>query len=263
MKQLVKTVTTWVGIALLLVHNVWAQSDDIAEAFRKPTALEEQRLRALLASPVPPGPIYQRQSFFYEKHAAAVGLGDEVQAEAILREAMRTAPSEHFKFRLSRILLQKGQTAEGNDMASQAVAAANPFVAPIYLAATACDMFSQNKDDAAKRVVTTVMDRIKTAERIAFDDLAKINLFKAARTAMHCLSFVEERAGRVERMVAAAEAAEVQGRKTLSLLTGQSQDVALHTRNDVARSIERRLTAYRLAGRLEDAEKSLADFVRY
>lgn len=253
------------AVLLVLAPGVRAQSDEIGEGFNKPDAAEEQRLRALLAQPVPDGALFETlRRHFREKEVAAFKLGDTAQIVSLRREAVRRLPDPVLKNNLARELLGQGQVVEGNALMREAVAAANPYDGAYMLANIVCDLFNQKQPEAARAALAELAVKIKAAEPGAKADWQKRELFRATSRRAGCLAVQERGLARHAQAIAAAEEAELYGRKALALLVAeQNPRTRLFTHMSVADSIAIRLETYRMAGRLQDSEKALADYLRF
>lgn len=261
---------TWARLFAILTLLAWtqwlgAQTDDIEAGFSKPGPAEEQRLRELLAQPVPQGAsIDVLRQHFLGKDAAANKLGDGAQREANLREAARLLPDANVKNNLARRLIDSGKVEEGNAFMRQAVAAADAPNGTFYLANIACDLVQQNKNDAARAALKEVTARIKAIEADAKNMAVQRVLLRAASRGDQCLSLLEQRFGRFAQAVRAAQDAELSARKALALFSPEQNPPAkLFIQEDVALRIARKLQAYRAAGHLQDAENTLTEYVRY
>lgn len=256
-------------VLTLLASCAWgigAQTEGIATGFKRPDVQEEQRLRAILAEPIPQNAMFESLRLQLKtKEAAATLLSDNAQLELILRAAVRLLPDPVYKHNLARRLLKKGQFEEGNELMRQAIAAINDTgIRAFYSAHMACDLFDQNKYEAARAALSEVTKQIQMAFGNARSDRVKLDLFRSMYIVANCSSNLEERFGRFTQAVEAAELAEKNTRKALALLSSRdSATTILFTQQDVADSIARKLQAYRSAGRLQDAEKTFAEYVRY
>ncbi len=243
-----------------------AQTNDFAAEFSRPDAQEEQRLRAILAEPIPQNALLQTlRQHFWGKDVAARKLGDDDQLENVLRDTARLLPDPVYKNNLSRLLLNKGQITEGNDLLRQAIDSASNVSDRIFWTSNqACDMVHQNKNTQARQAIKEVINQIQVAQRDAKSTGVQQTLYRASAIVNRCLSSLEQRFGRNSQAVEAAELSEQSTRQALALLTSaSSSQQKLFVQKDVADSIARKLQAYRAAGRLHDAEKTLADYVRY
>ena len=265
MKKALKNVT----ILMLWATFSWgigAQTEDIAAGFKRPNVQDEQALRAILAEPIPQNALFDSLRLHLRaKEAAANKLGDEAQLEAVLRAAVRLLPDPVYKNNLARRLLNKGQFEEGNELLRQAVATAeNVSQRILWTSSMACDQVAQNRNETARTAISEAAKQIKIAQQEARADGVQRSLLRSMFIINHCLSFLEERFGRFPQAVEAAELAEQNARKALSLIGNERNTLEiLYIQKEVADGIARKLQAYRAAGRLQDAEQTLAEYMRY
>ena len=264
-KTLIRSVT--LAIVTTFSTSLWAQSIEFTAEFNQLEPQEQQRLRTILAEPTPQNALQKNlRSHFKTKEAAAFKLGDEAQYEIVLREAVRVLPDPVYKNNLSRRLILKGEFEEGNDLLLQAIAtgrdAGSQFY--IFLSNRVCDLVYQNKNAEARSAIADVTNQIKIAQSDAKTIDLQRTLFRSMYKLSRCLSNLEERLGRTAQAVELAERSEQNARKAFSMLNATTSALGtLLIKSDVAESIVRKLQAYRSAGRLQDAEKSLTELVRY
>jgi hypothetical protein len=123
-------------LALLLLATlalgVTAQDDEIASGFKKLDAVEAQRLRAVLAQPVP-SRIDKKilNAYFTQKNDAAHRHNDEKTHESILRQLVE-AVSDAFATRdmLASLLYDSGQFYESIELRLQSIALASAACRP-------------------------------------------------------------------------------------------------------------------------------------
>ena len=96
--------------------------------------------------------------------------------------------------------------------------AVGPAYGALIAAAIVCDLYQQNKPDAARVAIAEVARRVKAFERDAKSDTDKNLLYRATGRTSYCLSSEEEKLGRYEQAVEAAESAERDVRK-VSMIT--------------------------------------------
>lgn len=256
-----------IGLTLsVLAFGLKAQTEEIESGFKKLDAAEEQRLRAVLAEPVPQGVLYDTlRQHIRNKEAAALALGDAAQEEAVRREAVRLLPDSIFKNNLARTLLARGKLDEGNELMRQAYAGEkNRFDKVFFLSNIVCDLVNQNKNDAARAALTELALGAKAAQDQAKSIASMQTLLRAASRSANCHSVLEQRLGRYAEAVGAAEAAEQNARKALALEPSNQTPLGkVLVRMDEANSLDRKLQAYRAAGRLQDAEKTLAQYMQF
>ena len=251
-----------IAFAPCLSHYAWAQTEEIETSFKKMDAAEEQKLRELLLTPVPQGLTgVALARHIGAKDRAAVRLSDSAARIALLRQAVTLLPDPTYKNNLARMLLGAGQIEEGNAWMRQAIEIADPLRASFYAAHAACDLVDQYKNAPARDGLDAVALRVKAIEPTATSAGARGLLARAQGRAALCTSILESRLGKHAQAVAAAESAEALMRKAVPLLANSADKNFILI--DVATSIARKLLAYRAAGRLHDAERALADYIRY
>jgi CHAT domain-containing protein len=251
-----------ISFALGVSSPVRAQTDEIESGFRKMDVAQEQKLRSVLLAPVPLGAAQDVLArHFAEKDRAAVRLSDPAARIALLRDATKLLPDAVYKSNLARALLSDGQIEEGNAWSRQAIDTADPLRATFFSALAACDLVDQYKNALARTALEEVAARVKAAEPKATGNPSRGMLARAQGRAAICSSTLESRLGKYALAIAAAESAETQLRRASSLLANTVDKT--YVMIDVASAIARKLQAYRAGGRLQDAEKTLADYIRY
>lgn len=264
MNQLLLKLLT--GIVLVLVaSDLVAQTEEIVGKFRKLDPADEQRLREMLARPLPSNlPANQRNELLLQKESAARLLGDDVQIEAVAREAVKALPGNADKLdKLASILILKGQFEEGNALRRESIAASKPAHAALLTATATCDLYLQNQDHAARVWQVEVDRRIKIATESWKDDADKNFVFRARGRQAYCISLLEGRSGRLAEAISAADSAEQHARKAMEYVDKVGATQRLNTRFNLAVYLRQRVEAYRSGGRMQDAEKALADFIQF
>ena len=250
-----------------ITGGLMAQTEQIESGFKKLSTAEEQRLRAVLAEPLPQNALHETlRQRIREKDAAVLALSDDSQREILLREAVRLLPNDPvYKNNLARTLLNKGSLEEGNEWMRQAYATVTqPADKVLYRANMACDLVNQNKYDEARAAMTDFALEARAAVGKSKDTMSQVTLLRAASGADYCHSQLEQRLGRYAQSVRFAETSEQSARKALSYESSiQLPTTKVFVRREVANSLARKLQAYRAAGRLQDAEKALTEYMRY
>jgi CHAT domain-containing protein len=241
-----------------------AQGDEIETQFRQVNAEEEKKLRATLAEPIPDGaPIAVLRKHFQEKDAAALRLGEPALREAVMTEAVSRLPDPGFKFNLGLQLLKRGQTEQGRALMEQAIALAQPFDALMMRANTACILYDQNQNDAARKAISANLKSINDMAPKAKQNGQQRELARSAGRNNRCLSSLEERFGKNELAIAAAIESEKYARQAMALESPKDNVLSRQfLRSDLANSLARKLNALRAAGRTSEAEVVLADYMR-
>ena len=254
-------------VLALFAQGLGAQTDDIRSGFKKLDAAEEQRLRAVLAEPVPRGTLLDTlRQHFLQKEEAALSLSDDMQREVVLRAAVAALPDLVFKSGLAGLLWTTGRGEEGIRLMREVVAQSDPFGGAFRLAAVARYNVQQNDQAAGRAAIEEVFAKIKSATPIANSDIARYELARAFSIGRQSLSLLEERLGHFPLAIEAATLAERDARNALLFVSKTPyrgpRDKALALIL-IGQSIERKLNAYREGGRLQDAENALAEYLRF
>lgn len=250
------------ALCLLSAASAVAQVDEIEAGFKRLDAATAERLRGVLAQSVPQGvPVAQLRRHFLDKSNAAAQLGDMAQRTVVLRQAISLLPDPVFKNNLARDLLDAGQITEGNALAQQAIAAAPPALGFYYAAYTVCDALDQNQPKVARTALLDLRARQPEVMAQASPKDARLNLPRGQSKAAYCASLLASRQGKFALALAEAEAAEKFARQTLAML--RKEDTVVYIQQEVANTLARKLQAYRAVGRLQDAEQSLSDYIRF
>ncbi len=242
-----------------------AQDDEISAEFHQITREEEEKLRAILAEPIPQGvPPDVLRRHFGEKDAAAIRLAEPGLRESVLRQAVKRLPDAALKSNLARTLLSSGKIDEGNALVQQAIAGASVFNALIMRASAACDLLNQNNNVAARNAVAANMQQLASLKSQAQKEWQQRELARSGSRNMLCLSSLEERFGKYPEAVSAAYESEKYARQALSRLSASdSPQMHRFVRSALADSLARKLQALRAAGRLGEAEVVLGEYMRY
>jgi len=257
-----RRVRFFVGAVLVLLAGVgYAQSDEVEENFKRLDPAEEQRLRAVLAQPVPQG-VTQKvlSTHFWGKVAAARLLDIGEQAIPFMREAVSLVQDAEMPNYLADVLIQAGQFDEAREFRLMAIRTADPYTSALYFSKFACDQVNQNRDAAARTSLTELDAKVKQLERSASQVWMRWSLLRATSKGDICRSVLEQRQGKFQLAGDSAEKAEISARQALAITTGQAATV--NAAQTVAQSIRRKLEAYVTAGRLYEAELALADYLR-
>ena len=239
-------------------------SENIGSSFKRLSADEEKRLRDRLATPVPEGATKAvLEKHFNEKRAAALQLAEPGMAEAAVRQEIQWLPSAAAKNNLARIVLGKGQFEEGNALMQEVIASAEPVNAAFYSANAACDLLDQNKIEPARKAFDASMARIAELRKTNLQGWQPRMVERAAHQTMLCTSRLEQRMGRFGLSIDAAEQSEKFARKAWELTRpNESAAARANSQAEIAKAIARKLESYRHAGRLQDAERTLGDYLR-
>jgi CHAT domain-containing protein len=252
---------TWLLTPLCL----GAQPSDIASSLVRPSTGEEQRLRALLAEPIPHGAsVAVLRQHFLAKEEASITLDEGDQREAVLRSAVALAPDGRFMNNLARQLIARGQWDEGIDLMRKAVAASTTFNAPFRMVNLAQDLFDKGDGDGAHKVLAEVVQKIAAAQPLIKTDYDRRELLRAAGFRSTVISKIETRQGHFDKGIAEALLGEKWSREAWALpLPKTSASERIYLNEAVAQAMARKLQAYRAAGRLQEAASALDEYLRF
>jgi CHAT domain-containing protein len=243
-----------------------AQDEDIAVNVRKLSPAQEQQQRDILAQPVPEGAKpADLVKHFVAKDSAAVLLADPLQREAVLRDAVRWVPNNAaFVNSLGSQLIARGQFTEGRALREQALAmASSPFLQVHLMAIHSRDYYDLYKNTEALQAIEVVNARIAELTPTAKLDVQKLLLHRASTRAAYVQSLVNYRLGKYAQAATAAEAAEQYARKALAMANKDTSALTVQfVHAEIAQAIAKKISVYRQAGRFDEAEKSLADYLR-
>lgn len=262
--QYAKPCMAWL-VTACLATSAWAQVDEIEQNFKKLDAAQEKTLRDVLAQPVPQGASLDAlRRHFNDKSDAATKLSDTVQRQQVLRQAIKVLPDSEIRNNLARELLFVGQTAEGNDMMQQAIAAAEatqPSSAAFYRASAACDMVSQYKTQAALSALEAAFNSVQTISAVATVVNDKANLQRALGRIYRCKSLLDGRQGRRPEALESALQSIVHSKQALAQHSNPRAKPFIQL--DIADSLSRKMQAYIDLNLLQDAELALGEYLRF
>jgi tetratricopeptide (TPR) repeat protein len=186
-----------IAMACALATPAWAQADEIESSFRRMDPAEENKLRAVLAEPVPQGATFDALSrHFTTKDNAAVRLGDSPARIALLREAIKLLPYAVYKSNLASELLFLGDIDEANALRQQAISDAVPAEGAFFAALYACDLVDQNKYTLARQALDDVKARVSALSLGPASQLQRGILQRSLGRAARCESVLESSLGR-------------------------------------------------------------------
>ena len=255
-------------LALACAHPLpaQAQDDELERGFKRLSAEQEERFKAVLATPTPAAATEDElRKIYRDKQAAAMALGSHDAREAVLREAVVRSKFASYKNNLAALLLDRGQLDEGNAMRRAAVVSAvgtDPFNATVIQSNVGCDMVTQNQLDAARSAIAESVRMQAAAFPEAIQRGQRRSVLRAGQHNSLCLARLEPRQGRLSPAMAAAVEAEKQARRALEITP---PEVGLDYRfvtGEIAVSLALQVRLYREAYRLPEAERALAELVR-
>ena len=257
----------WLVAALLCVSCglAIAQADDLELEFKKPDPAETLRLQTVMNDPVPQGlSRNELVQLYWEKELAARILGNVPRYVEILREAIAAVGVPGMKRNLGQMLIKMGQFDEGNSLMKQAATEGSPVEAAFSSATMVCDLYVQNRDAEARKLAQEVDARINGLLRRVKEQGGLTHLWRAASRRDICLSKVEDRVGHTAQAIEFARSGEQYARMALQQIASQSLAA---WRNgvliDVSGAIARKMEANLAVDRLQEAEKVLAEYVRF
>jgi CHAT domain-containing protein len=257
-------------VLLLLAFGAWAQEEDIASGFKKLDAAEEQRLRAVLAQPVPERVESAKtlNAHFTQKADAAHRLNDEKTRESILRQWVEALPDAWSpRDRLAFLLHDSGQFDEAIRFRFQAIAlVAYPPSKAHLLSALSEDLMVAGRSDEAQKAIDSARQYIVETERKSWNDSAMISVFLARFRMESTQSALHERFGRWDAAVVSANEAETNARQRLKYAQRISGSAGERQRyyasNDLTYALSRKIGALRMAGRFSAADLAIQDIIR-
>ena len=250
-----------------------AQIEEIDTDFRQLEPAEEQRLRAILAAPVPERALYVTlRSHFRAKDEAAVRLGDDAAREATLREQVRLVPSSTAQRNLGVTLLRRGEIEEGNAYLRDALRnAPNASQRAYSTTLLAREMYLQFSDAAARDLILSARGPIREVEAFAISNYNQTQIPSLRMVVNRCesslaitQSLMEQRSGHYAKAVYAALEAERYARQALrdSWSTASGNIEQTYIAGDLGAALEQRVQAQIAGAQFSAAAKSIADYVR-
>lgn len=252
--------------ALLFAAPAWAQDDEIDDGFRRPAGEELQRLRALLAEPLPadatPTELERRVQ---ARRVAAVRLGDRQAEEAVLREAVSRVPTAPVLNDLANVLQARGDAEGALALRRDALAAAPLHEKPFMQVRLGEQLLGLGRRDAGARQIAEAQAAVDGAlARTGLPPNQRRPLLRARTQAFHVLSADAHRGGRFQEAVELAERCEQAARDAWAAAARQERPIArLRLAVDLAQALSRKTQALRAAGRLYDAELALREGLRF
>jgi CHAT domain-containing protein len=164
-----------------------------------------------------------------------------------------------FRNQLATLLVSKGEFDEGNGLYMPPEKVEDE---PIYLSTLYCNMVAQRKFTESEVVYSNLSAKIRLALAKSTSPFVRYWAFRAASNGARCLRRLEDESGRFNKAVEAAEVAEDDARNALENVPKYNPDLREYALNNLAWSISEKVVTYASVGRISDAEKSFADYVR-
>ncbi|WP_168224649.1 CHAT domain-containing protein [Rhodoferax aquaticus] len=248
---------------------VLAQSDDIAGAFKALTSEETANLRYRLAQPLPVTKNADTLSMYIDvKINAAKRLADSAAYEVVMREAVRALPNNAtYKHNLALALYSRGDAnQEGNDLMRQAIVLFSPVHGAFSAALLGCELLLQSNLEGASKTLMDSRELLRVLELAPAKGKDQRLLTRAQGKMQECTSRLESYKGQPQKAIEAAEQAAHLARQELKLVQAANDPgrlKELYAFQSVINALERKLGAYREAGRLGDAETALKELVEF
>lgn len=198
--------------------GTFAQVDEIETGFAQLGPGEEQRLRAILAEPVPQGALLETlRRHFGAKNEAALRLEDMVAREANLREQVRLVPDAASLVNLGWMVLRRGAIDEGNAYVKEAIQKGNLQQKALFTASFAHAMYQQYRDADARALMSDARRMVGELETLTQTDYTRVLTSRSKAMVAMTESLLEERSGRFANAISAAVQAEQPLRRAMSI----------------------------------------------
>ena len=196
-----------------------AQEDDIQASFKKLDPQEEQRLRSLLAEPLPANLSPKLLDLrVREMEVAAALVGDNALLESLLRQAVPIMPlAADLKKKLADVLFARGSLEEGINLMRDVIASGDPVNASAAAAEMICTYYRMDQDDAARAASSEAEQLVKKAWATAKSNWERNLLTRVQGMIAFCQSMLEDRLGHYTWAIRLAEESEQHARKALLL----------------------------------------------
>lgn len=260
----IKQILLWV-LMLPLAGVVVAQDFEIETNFKKVSPEEEIRLRAILAAPLNKDALLANlEKQVTEKRMAAKKLALQDEEEAVLLEAKTLVSNPGLITDLANIARNRGDFERAIELHKEAVEKAPKARKPFFMVHVANDYLNWGRLGQARKELEKIFPIIDEVgrERLGVGD--QIVLRRSEYFAQYVLSSLEQRLGKWDKSIEAANLSERAARQALSLSNTRNNSFEkLNVAADVGNSLARKTQAYRVAGRFADAEQSLRDYLRF
>jgi CHAT domain-containing protein len=231
--------------------------------FRKLSADEETRLRAVLAEPTKKeAAIGNLRIQIDAKRTAASKLGDVNVLLAVHREAVELLPDAQHRNNLGGELLNRGEIAEGNKWRLEAFnVAETDYSRAFYLANIANDMYRQNKDAEA-------WSRIEQAESLLKSlrpkqDWQHREVARTHSTLYQTKSYLYGRKGQDLAAIEAINAAVIYARQAVKWVASSTRELdKFYVYDALAGRLNRKTHTLMEAKKLGMAEVAMQEYLR-
>ena len=241
-----------------------AQDMEIEANFKKVSAEEENRLREILATPLNKAALkINLEIQVNEKRMAAKKLALHDAEEAVLLEAKPLVTNPGLVSDLANIARNRGEYAKAVELHRESVEIAPKPRKPFFMAHVANDYVRWGRLEQARKELDKIFPAIDALDRERWGLGDQIMLKRSEQFAYFVLSLLEQRLGKWDKSIEAANLSEQTARKALTLSGSRNNSFEkLNLAADLGNALSRRTQAFRAAGRFVDAEQALRDYLR-
>lgn len=264
--------THFVGLlAFVLALQPWVRPafaqdmEDIETHFKKVSPAEELLLREILSKPLNKDALKVNLEIqVNEKRMAAKKLALHDAEEAVLLEAKPLVNNPGLVNDLANIARNRGDYEKAISLHREAVEIAPKPRKPFFMAHIANDYVRWGRLDQARRELDKIFPVIDALGREKWGLGDQIMLKRSEQFAYFVLSLLEQRLGKWDKSIEAANLSEQTARKALVLSSTRSNSFEkLNLAADLGNSLARKAQAFRAAGRFADTEQTLRDYLRF
>jgi len=252
--------------SLAVSQQVHAQdADEISQQFKKISPEEEMKLRAILAEPVPEGVSnLTLENHFKKKREVAAQLSELKLEIEILREAEKRISAPYWQNQLARALTQAGQTEEANKWNEQTLQTEdNPVRKTMVRARYAGNLMNQYKlAEAIEQIKITRTEISNLAGRVRLAQ-GLVTLERARSSLSSVESGIALRKGQTAQALASSAQAEVYMRNALKQQDAYPEVERIFFKEQMASILSAKFRVEAASERLNLAEKTLGDYLRY
>jgi CHAT domain-containing protein len=238
---------------------------EIEANFKKVSPDEEMRLREVLAAPLNKDALKANLEIqINEKRMAAKKLAMHDAEEAVLLEAKTLVNNPGVVNDLANIARNRGDYAKAVGLHQEAVEIAPKQRKPFFMVHVANDYLRWGRLGQARKELDKIFPDIEALDRERWGLGDQIMLKRSEQFAYFVLSLLEQRLGKWDKSIEAANLSEKAARKALSLTSSRNNSFEkLNVAADLANALSRKVQAYRAAARFADAEQALRDYLRF
>jgi tetratricopeptide (TPR) repeat protein len=235
-------VTIWL-VLFLVSGPVVAQDMEIEANFKKVAPEEEARLKEILATPLNKDALKANLEIqVNEKRMAAKKLALHDAEEAVLLEAKPLINTPGVVNDLANIARNRGDYAKAVGLHHEAVELAPKQRKPFFMVHVANDYLRWGRLDQARKELDRIFPEIEALGRERWGLGDQIMLKRSEQFAYFVLSLLEQRLGKWDKSIEAANLSEKAARKALSLTNTRNNSFEkLNVAADLANSLSRRV----------------------